>query len=341
MVTTKWHWHEHIADTNRHEEITSTCPEADGLSPPWQTISQAGSALKPSVHRVCSVHLNPINSREVSGIAQILNECERISRLPLFREPKCTMQTVWFCSHINFASFQLMVFSSYPQLTSTERWNKNHAYSIFSHSVVSLEQNLYQCRVQSLVSVLDTFWALKRNVRRLHVVRTGHCNAAPFTPRAKGPQQRPRGKGKIWTDYPFTGFLQIWRSVSCVVACVPSIRAALIFFLFAVLIIFITRRFPWLLGGFLKQSTTKLKTEFRPQKDISVTYAKSCLITWFPVPGEYWGGDVGWKVFLRWSSWSYCHHWSKGSSVFTTGQQRSWVWDRHSNRRWVLVLAHL
>lgn len=65
----------------------------------------------------------------------------------------------------------------------------------------------------------------------------------------------------IWTDYPFTGFLQIWRSVSCVIACVPRIRAALIFFLFAVLIIFISRRFPWLLGGFLKRSTTKLKSK--------------------------------------------------------------------------------
>lgn len=81
-----------------------------------------------------------------------------------------------------------------------------------------------------------------------------------LSPRApKLPGSKQHGKWMIWTeDYPFTGFLQIWRSVSCVIACISSIRAALIFFLFAVLIIFISRRFPWLLGGFLKWSMTKL-----------------------------------------------------------------------------------
>lgn len=83
---------------------------------------------------------------------------------------------------------------------------------------------------------------------------------SPLAP--KPPSSKLQGKRMILTEaYPFTGFLQIWRSVSCVIACVPSIRAALIFFLFAVLIIFISRRFPWLLGGFLKWSTTKLKSK--------------------------------------------------------------------------------
>lgn len=89
----------------------------------------------------------------------------------------------------------------------------------------------------------------------------GHCNF--FSPLAPWPPcSKLHGKGMTLTeDYPFTGFLQIWRSVSCVIACVPSIGAALIFFLFAVLIIFISRRFPWLLGGFLKWLTTKLKSK--------------------------------------------------------------------------------
>lgn len=92
-------------------------------------------------------------------------------------------------------------------------------------------------------------------------VYTGHCNClSPLAPHP--PCSKLHGKWMTLTeDYPFTGFLQIWRSVSCVIACVPSIRAALIFFLFAVLIIFISRRFPWLLGGFLKWLTTKLKSK--------------------------------------------------------------------------------
>lgn len=184
-----------------------------------------------------------MNSKKDTGTTQI-KQVWKGQQAPPVSEPTCIMQTVWFCSHISFASFQLMVFSSSSQLTSTQVSEQKEC----SFSVISPEQNLYHCRHQVHVSVLDTFWALKCNPRRWHVAHTGH----PWL------QSPPGAKcmGSEWQEqkipYPFTGFLQIWRSVSCVIACVPSIRAALIFFLFAVLIIFISRRFSWLLGGFLK-----------------------------------------------------------------------------------------
>lgn len=128
----------------------------------------------------------------------------------------------------------------------------------------------------------------------------------------------------LMKDYPFTGFLQVWRSVSCVIACVPSIRAALIFFLFAVLIIFISRRFPWLLGGFLKRSTTKLQSKnwasALERYFYNVSAMQICLIMWFTVQSAYWGGYVGWKA-VGVTDISE----AKRYSVFNTGWQHSWL----------------
>lgn len=134
-------------------------------------------------------------------------------------------------------------------------WNKNSAYSIFSHSIISLGQNLGWWGGPAPCFCSRHILTAETQCRRICTWYAQITVTMPFTP--SGSKSHVK-RIILMKDYPFTGFLQIWRSVSCVIACVPSIRAALIFFLFAVLIIFISRRFPWLLGGFLKWSTTKL-----------------------------------------------------------------------------------
>lgn len=153
------------------------------------------------------------------------------------------------------------------------------------------------------------------------MVRTAHGNA--FTSSSKAPGSKLPGKWmRLTEDYPFTGFLQIWRSVSCVIACVPSIRAALIFFLFAVLIIFISRRFPWLLGGFLKWSTIKLKNKSWASITERLFWSVCGMLSDHVVPCSR-GGYVGWKVFFRWHSWS--ERSKRRNSVFKISWQHNWL----------------
>lgn len=152
-----------------------------------------------------------MNSKEVCGIEQLLNTCERISRLPAISEAKCIVQTVRFCSRISFASLQLMVFRTYSQLTSMQVLEQKQcsqylfSFSHFPRAKFVSVGGAAPCFCSR--HVLTTETQCRRICTWYEQLTATQC-LSPLTSEPSGSKLHVK-RIILMKDYPFTGFLQV------------------------------------------------------------------------------------------------------------------------------------